>query len=147
MHHFILYEIITKIIHLLIYRSQWEDDLFITSVNSLWFMMFMLSIIVQLQSHDHKELDDDIITVCYSLTFSTRRQQKQRANRSTRSLRLPWSRPLPLPTCSANGPSAPFPASQSAAGSEFLSTNGEVDSITFFNSNLEKFFLHVGFRL
>ncbi|XP_035464111.1 uncharacterized protein wu:fi75a02 isoform X2 [Scophthalmus maximus] len=60
-----------------------------------------------------------------SLTFSTRRQQKQRANRSTRSLRLPWSRPLPLPTCSANGPSAPFPASQSAAGSEFLSTNGE----------------------
>ncbi|AWP14782.1 putative protein PRR14L [Scophthalmus maximus] len=60
-----------------------------------------------------------------SLTFSTRRQQKQRANRSTRSLRLPWRRPLPLPTCSANGPSAPFPASQSAAGSEFLSTNGE----------------------
>ncbi|XP_034457414.1 uncharacterized protein wu:fi75a02 isoform X1 [Hippoglossus hippoglossus] len=60
-----------------------------------------------------------------SLTFSTRRQHKQRTNRSTRSLHLPWRRPLPLPPCSANGLSAPFTGSQSAASSEFLSSKGE----------------------
>ncbi|XP_040014222.1 uncharacterized protein wu:fi75a02 isoform X2 [Xiphias gladius] len=56
-----------------------------------------------------------------SPTLSTRRQQKQRANHCTRSLHLP----LPLTQCSANGLSAPFPASQSAASSDFLCTNGE----------------------
>ncbi|XP_070781261.1 uncharacterized protein [Enoplosus armatus] len=60
-----------------------------------------------------------------SPTFSVRRQQKQRANHSFRSLVLPRRRPLPLPPCSAIGLSAPLPAGQSAAGSEFLSTNGE----------------------
>ncbi|XP_075934401.1 uncharacterized protein LOC142933954 isoform X2 [Anarhichas minor] len=61
-----------------------------------------------------------------SPTFSARRQQKQRANHSTRSLHLPRRRPLPLPLCSANGLSAaPLAVSQSEAGSEFLSTNGE----------------------
>ncbi|XP_040914477.1 rho guanine nucleotide exchange factor 5 [Toxotes jaculatrix] len=58
-------------------------------------------------------------------TCSTWRQQKQRANHSPRGLHLPRQRPLPLPPCSANGLSAPFPSSQSAVGSEFLSTNGE----------------------
>ncbi|XP_060931620.1 lysine-specific demethylase 9 [Limanda limanda] len=57
-----------------------------------------------------------------SLTFSTRRQHKQR---STRSPHLPWRRPLPLPPCSANGLSAPFTGSQSAASSEFLNSKGE----------------------
>ncbi|XP_044029370.1 uncharacterized protein wu:fi75a02 [Siniperca chuatsi] len=60
-----------------------------------------------------------------SPTFSARRQQKQRANHSSRSLLLPRRRALPLPPCSANGLSAPLPAGQSAAGSEFVSTNGE----------------------
>lgn len=61
-----------------------------------------------------------------SPTFSARRQQKQRANHSTRSLHLPRRLPLPLPLCSANGLSAaPLAVSQSEAGSEFLSTNGE----------------------
>nr|XP_043867924.1 uncharacterized protein wu:fi75a02 isoform X3 [Solea senegalensis] len=63
-------------------------------------------------------------TPTQSLTLSTRRQQKQRANRS---LHLPRRRPLALPPCSANGLSTPFPAGQSAAGSGFLSTNGEVE--------------------
>ncbi|GAA6233423.1 proline-rich protein 14-like [Lates japonicus] len=60
-----------------------------------------------------------------SPTFSSRQQHKQRANRSARSLHLPRRRALPLPPCSANGLSAPFPTGQSADGSEFLSTNGE----------------------
>ncbi|XP_058473688.1 uncharacterized protein wu:fi75a02 isoform X2 [Solea solea] len=63
-------------------------------------------------------------TPTQSSTLSTRRQQKQRANRS---LHLPRRRPLALPPCSANGLSTPFPAGQSAAGSGFLSTNGEVE--------------------
>ncbi|XP_038590389.1 translation initiation factor IF-2-like [Micropterus salmoides] len=66
---------------------------------------------------------------CYvrtsSLTFPARRQQKQRANHSTRSILLPQRWPPLLPPCPANGLSAPLPAGQSAAGSEFLSTNGE----------------------
>lgn len=66
-----------------------------------------------------------IISGC-SPTFPARRQQKQRANHSTRSILLPQRWPLSLPPCPANGLSAPLPAGQSAAGSEFLSTNGEV---------------------
>lgn len=64
-------------------------------------------------------------TFSSSLTFPARRQQKQRANHSTRSILLPQRWPLSLPPCPANGLSAPLPAGQSAAGSEFLSTNGE----------------------
>ncbi|XP_069023653.1 uncharacterized protein [Embiotoca jacksoni] len=60
-----------------------------------------------------------------SPAFSAQRQQKRRANHSARSLHLPRRRALPLPACSANGLSAPLPAGQSAAGSEFLSSNGE----------------------
>ncbi|XP_069369816.1 uncharacterized protein [Paralichthys olivaceus] len=60
-----------------------------------------------------------------SLTFSSRRQHKQRTNRSSRSLHPPWRRPLPLPPCTANGLSAPFTGSQSATSSEFLSSKGE----------------------
>ncbi|XP_056258949.1 uncharacterized protein wu:fi75a02 isoform X3 [Seriola aureovittata] len=64
-------------------------------------------------------------TPTQSLTFSVRRQQKQRANHSAWSVHLPRRRALPLPPCPANGLSDPFPASQSAASSEFLSTKGE----------------------
>ncbi|XP_051267802.1 proton channel OtopLc isoform X2 [Dicentrarchus labrax] len=64
-------------------------------------------------------------TATTSPTLCARRQQKQRTNHSSRSLHLPRRRPLPLPPCSANGLSAPFSADQSAAGSKFLSTNGE----------------------
>nr|XP_046231597.1 uncharacterized protein wu:fi75a02 isoform X2 [Scatophagus argus] len=58
-----------------------------------------------------------------SPTLSAQRQQ--RANHSSRSLRFPRRRALPLPSCSANGLSVVLPTGQSAAGSEFLSTNGE----------------------
>ncbi|XP_070845534.1 uncharacterized protein [Chaetodon trifascialis] len=63
-----------------------------------------------------------------SPTFSARRQQKQRTSHRSRSLHQPRQQPLPLPLslCSANRHSAPLPTSQSAAGTEFLSTNGEV---------------------
>ncbi|KAM6902802.1 uncharacterized protein FYW49_016348 [Xenentodon cancila] len=61
-----------------------------------------------------------------SIVFSTRRQLKQRANHSARSLYLPRRRALPLPVCSANGLSAPLPASQSAGSAEFLNSNGEL---------------------
>ncbi|TDH02509.1 hypothetical protein EPR50_G00173860 [Perca flavescens] len=60
-----------------------------------------------------------------SPAFSARRQQKQRANHSSRSLHPPWRRPLPLPLCSANGLSAPLAVVQSAASSQFLSSNEE----------------------
>ncbi|XP_076613378.1 uncharacterized protein LOC143337616 isoform X2 [Chaetodon auriga] len=60
-----------------------------------------------------------------SPTFSARRQQKQRTSHSSRSLHQPRQQPLPLPLCSANRHSAPLPTSQSAAGTEFLNTNGE----------------------
>lgn len=60
-----------------------------------------------------------------SPTSSARRQQKQRANHSARSLRLPRRRSLPLPPCPANGLSVSVTASQSAASSKYLSTNGE----------------------
>ncbi|XP_071328274.1 uncharacterized protein [Trachinotus anak] len=63
---------------------------------------------------------------CYVQTPApSRGQQKQRTNHSTQSVHPPRRRPLPLPPCSANGLSEPFPAGQSAAGSEFLSTNRE----------------------
>lgn len=64
-------------------------------------------------------------TPTLSPVFSAQRQPKQRTNHSCRSLHLSRRRALPLPSCSANGLSAPQPGSQSAAGSEFLSTNGE----------------------
>ncbi|KAM6976139.1 protein PRR14L [Tautogolabrus adspersus] len=51
--------------------------------------------------------------------------QKQRVNHNARRNLLPRRRALPPPPCSANGLSAPPPVSQSAAGCEFLSTNGE----------------------
>ncbi|XP_070707189.1 uncharacterized protein [Pempheris klunzingeri] len=66
-----------------------------------------------------------IRTLTPSPTFSARRQLKPRANHSSRSLHLPRRRALPLPPCSANGLSAPLATGQSAAGSDFLSTNGE----------------------
>nr|XP_020492652.1 uncharacterized protein LOC109986365 [Labrus bergylta] len=59
------------------------------------------------------------------LVFPARRMQKQRPNHSSRRILLPRRRALPLPPCSANGLSAPSPVNQSAAGCEFLSTNGE----------------------
>ncbi|XP_068597787.1 uncharacterized protein [Brachionichthys hirsutus] len=55
----------------------------------------------------------------------TRRLQKQRSNHSSRCLRLPRRRSLPSPSSSANGLSALLSTSQSTAGPEFLSTNGE----------------------
>uniref|UniRef100_A0A8C9ZV60 Tantalus-like domain-containing protein n=1 Tax=Sander lucioperca TaxID=283035 RepID=A0A8C9ZV60_SANLU len=60
-----------------------------------------------------------------SPAFSARRQQKQRANHSSRSLHTPWRRALPLPLCSANGLPAPLAVVQSAASSQFLSSNEE----------------------
>ncbi|KAI3362529.1 hypothetical protein L3Q82_012830, partial [Scortum barcoo] len=63
--------------------------------------------------------------VSCSTSIPARRQQKQRANHSSRSLHLPRRRALTLPLCSANGLSAPLPVGQSAAGTELLSTNGE----------------------
>ncbi|XP_041826544.1 uncharacterized protein wu:fi75a02 isoform X2 [Melanotaenia boesemani] len=58
--------------------------------------------------------------------FSTRRQQKQRANHIARSLHLTRRRALPFTACSANGLSAPLHAGQSAASSEFLSSDEEI---------------------
>ncbi|XP_072227611.1 uncharacterized protein [Leuresthes tenuis] len=58
-----------------------------------------------------------------SPSFSARRQQKQRANHSSRSLHLPRRRAPPLP---AIGLSTPLPTGQSAAGSEFLRPSGEL---------------------
>ncbi|XP_030292251.1 serine/arginine repetitive matrix protein 2 [Sparus aurata] len=60
-----------------------------------------------------------------SPTLSGRRHQKQWANHSSLSLHPPRRRPLPLPSCSANGLSASLTTGQSAAGSEFLSKNRE----------------------
>ncbi|KAM9333882.1 uncharacterized protein ABDE67_022204 [Symphorus nematophorus] len=60
-----------------------------------------------------------------SPTFSARRQQKQRANHSSRNLHVARRWPAALPPCSANRLSAPLPTGQSEASSEFLSTNGE----------------------
>ncbi|XP_068190854.1 uncharacterized protein wu:fi75a02 isoform X2 [Antennarius striatus] len=54
-----------------------------------------------------------------------RRLQKQRSRNSSRRLHLPQRRSLPSPSCSANGLSMLLSSSQSAAASEFLSTNGE----------------------
>ncbi|XP_041815421.1 histone H3.v1 isoform X2 [Chelmon rostratus] len=68
---------------------------------------------------------------CYMRTpspsppFFARRQQRQRTNHNSRSLHLPRQRPLPLPLCSTNRQSVPLPTGQSAAGTEFLTTNGE----------------------
>ncbi|XP_061589516.1 uncharacterized protein wu:fi75a02 [Cololabis saira] len=61
-----------------------------------------------------------------SIAFSSRRQLKQRANHSARGLYPPRRRALPLPVCSANRLSAPLPANQSAASSQFLNSNGEL---------------------
>lgn len=60
-----------------------------------------------------------------SATFPARRLKKQRANHSSRSFLVPRRRAPPLPSCSANGIPASLPVGQSAAGCEFLSTNGE----------------------
>ncbi|XP_008299640.1 verprolin isoform X2 [Stegastes partitus] len=60
-----------------------------------------------------------------SSAFPVRRQQKQRANHSAQSLRLPRRRAPPLPACSTNGLPVALPVVQSVAGSEFLSNNGE----------------------
>lgn len=67
------------------------------------------------------------VCVCVSPTLSGRRHQKQWANHSSLSLHPPRRRPLPLPSCSANGLSASLTTGQSAAGSEFLSKNREVE--------------------
>uniref|UniRef100_A0A3P8RMS7 Tantalus-like domain-containing protein n=1 Tax=Amphiprion percula TaxID=161767 RepID=A0A3P8RMS7_AMPPE len=60
-----------------------------------------------------------------SSAFSVRRQQKQRANHSAQSFRLLRRRTPPLPACSASGLPVALPVVRSAAGSGFLSTNGE----------------------
>lgn len=83
--------------------------------------------------------------LCHSPTFSARRQLKQRTNHSSRSLHLPRRRPQPLPSCSANGLSALLPTSQSAVGSEFLNTKGEVEFFWiffFFSENIFFFYLN-----
>ncbi|MED6285470.1 hypothetical protein CHARACLAT_029659, partial [Characodon lateralis] len=58
-----------------------------------------------------------------SSTGSVQGQQKQRSNHSARSLQLPRQRASPPPLSSANGMSASLHADQSAALSEFHSTN------------------------
>ncbi|XP_047229110.1 uncharacterized protein wu:fi75a02 isoform X2 [Girardinichthys multiradiatus] len=58
-----------------------------------------------------------------SSTGSVQGQQKHLSNHSTRSLQLPRRRASPLPLFSANGMSASLHADQSAALSEFHSTN------------------------
>ncbi|KAF7659706.1 hypothetical protein LDENG_00294020 [Lucifuga dentata] len=65
---------------------------------------------------------------CYVRTqsslFSARRQKKQRANHSTQTLH--HRRPLPLPSCSANGVPLPLlDAGQSVAASEYVGKNKE----------------------
>ncbi|XP_014874015.1 uncharacterized protein wu:fi75a02 isoform X2 [Poecilia latipinna] len=71
-------------------------------------------------------LDSDHSYIRRLMTSSTGSPQghhKLRSNHSTWSLWLPRRRALPLNLCSANGLSAALPADQSAALSEFHSTN------------------------
>ncbi|XP_029371536.1 chromatin-remodeling ATPase INO80 isoform X2 [Echeneis naucrates] len=64
-------------------------------------------------------------TPTLSSTFSTRQQLKQQANHNVWSVHSPRRQPLPLPLCPANGFPDQFPASQSAAGSEFPNASAE----------------------
>ncbi|XP_008324400.1 uncharacterized protein LOC103390354 [Cynoglossus semilaevis] len=64
-------------------------------------------------------------TLTTSTTDSPRRPKKQRTNGSMGESAPPRHQPLPLPPCSTNGLLTQIPAGQSAAGSEFLSKNGE----------------------
>ncbi|XP_028318362.1 uncharacterized protein LOC114473146 [Gouania willdenowi] len=71
---------------------------------------------------------------CYSRALmstavSAQRQRRQRANHSTRNLRVLRRRPLPLSVCLTNGLPAPLPAVQSAASAKFISPEKRVSQI------------------